>query len=287
MTNAAFQTTQAVITYDRVTKSFPTRDNSVLALRGIDLAIPRNHFVALVGPSGCGKTTLIRLCAGFERPTEGRTLYDGQLVRGVNTNVGYVTQDSKLYPWMTLRENVEFPLRIRGVAEDDRRSRSGAYLGMAGLLGFEQSYPYQLSGGMQKRGSMIRTMIYDPDVLLMDEPFAALDAQTRMVLQSDLLRIWDQRRKTIVFVTHDISEAIALSDTVVVMSARPGTVKEVLPVPLSRPRNVFQIHEQEGYMDVYSRIWQHLGSEVVRPDEGVRPGAAALPPPLEKKAPRT
>ncbi|MGH3504048.1 MAG: ATP-binding cassette domain-containing protein [Nocardioidaceae bacterium] len=286
MSTVASQTIQSVISYDRVTKYFRSGGTNVLALHEVDLAIRRNEFVSIVGPSGCGKTTLIRLCAGFDRPTEGRTLYDGRTVRGINTDVGYVTQDSNLYPWMTLRGNVEFPLRLRGIPAEERGARSEAYLNMAGLQGFEESYPYQLSGGMQKRGSMIRTMIYDPDVLLMDEPFAALDAQTRMLLQSDLLRIWSQRRKTIVFVTHDLSEAIALSDTVVVMSARPGTVKRVFNVPIGRPRNVFQIHDQEGYMDVYSEIWRHLGSEVVQSAEGVRPGSAALPPPLEKRAPR-
>jgi NitT/TauT family transport system ATP-binding protein len=237
----------------------------------------------VVGPSGCGKTTLLRLSSGLEPTTEGDTIYRGKPVEGINTDVGYVTQDSNLYPWMTLRQNVEFPLEIRGVAASERKERVDAYIEMVGLEGFEDHYPYQLSGGMQKRGSIIRTMVYDPRVILMDEPFGPLDAQTRMVLQADLLRIAEVRQQTILFITHDLTEAIALSDKVVVMSARPGVVKQVFSIPLSRPRDVFQIHEQEGFNDIYAEIWDSFRSEVLG-QQGERHETRTLPPPLNSSA---
>lgn len=247
------------------------------------LDIGLHEFTSVVGPSGCGKTTLLRLCAGLEPTTEGVTLYRGTPVDGINTDVGYVTQDSNLYPWMSLRQNVEFPLVIRGVAPAERRERVDAFINMVGLEGFEDHYPYQLSGGMQKRGSIIRTMVYDPRVILMDEPFGPLDAQTRMVLQSDLLRIAELRKQTILFITHDLTEAIALSDKVVVMSARPGVIKQVFDIPLSRPRDVFQIHEQEGFNEVYGEIWDCFRSEVLG-QRGDRPERPTLPPPLTSSA---
>ena len=187
----------------------------------------------------------------------------GEPVAGINTAVGYVTQDSNLYPWMTLRQNVEFPLEIRGVPARERRERADEYIAMVGLEGFEGHYPYQLSGGMQKRGSIIRTMIYDPSVILMDEPFGPLDAQTRMVLQAELLRISRLKQQTILFITHDLTEAIALSDVVVVMSARPGRIKQVFDIPLAHPRDVFQIHAHPGFAEIYAEIWDCFRSEVL------------------------
>jgi NitT/TauT family transport system ATP-binding protein len=251
-----------MIRFEHVSKRFWTQGKEVVALRDVDLSVGRGEFTSVVGPSGCGKTTLLRLCSGLEHASEGTTWYANEPVLGINTRVGYITQDSNLYPWMTLRENVEFPLELRGVAPRERRERSSMYLQMVGLEGFEDHYPYQLSGGMQKRGSIIRTMIYDPDVILMDEPFGALDAQTRMVLQSELLRIWSLRRQTILFITHDMSEAIALSDNVAVMSARPGTVKAVFPISMSRPRDVFEIHTQPGFVETYARVWDCFRSEI-------------------------
>jgi NitT/TauT family transport system ATP-binding protein len=258
---------QAVIEYAGVTKRFASQGKLVTALDDVDLVVNENEFTSIIGPSGCGKTTLMRLCAGLEDPTEGSTHYRGAPVESINTDVGYITQDSNLYPWMTLRGNVEFPLEIRGMSKEERRERADRWIRMVGLEGFEDHWPYQLSGGMQKRGSIIRTMAYEPSVILMDEPFGPLDAQTRMVLQADLLRIWSERQQTIMFITHDITEAIALSDTVVVMSARPGRVKAVFKVPMSRPRDVFQIHEQAGFTETYGEIWETFRSEVVRERE--------------------
>lgn len=281
-TVAESDTGQALIEYAGIGKTFWSHGKEILALRDVSFAIRRNEFTSVVGPSGCGKTTLLRLIAGLEVPSSGTILYRGTPVTALNTDVGYVTQESNLYPWMTLRENVEFPLEVRGVPADERRTRSDAFIRLAGLQGFEDHYPYQLSGGMQKRASIIRTMIYDPEVILMDEPFGALDAQTRMRLQADLLRIWSHRQQTILFITHDLTEAIALSDRIVVMSARPGTVKQVFQVPLSRPRDVYQIHAQPGFAEVYAQIWEHFQPEVARSDDGVTVQTVELPPPLAR-----
>jgi NitT/TauT family transport system ATP-binding protein len=262
-----------VIEYDAVTKRFFSRGSLVTAIDHVSLAVGRHQFTSVVGPSGCGKTTLLRLAAGLEAPSQGETRYLGKPVRGINTAVGYVTQESNLYPWMTLRQNVEFPLEIRGLAARERRALADEYIAMVGLTGFEGHYPYQLSGGMQKRGSIIRTMIYDPSVILMDEPFGPLDAQTRMVLQAELLRISRLKRQTILFITHDLTEAIALSDVVVVMSARPGTIKQVFDIPLGHPRDVFQIHAQPGFTETYAEIWDCFRSEVLS-QQGTRAPAA-------------
>jgi len=263
---------EAVIEYDRITKRFFSRGSLVTALADVSLSVRRNQFTSVVGPSGCGKTTLLRLAAGLEPASAGETRYLGEAVRAINTGVGYVTQESNLYPWMTLRQNVEFPLEIRGVPAAERRERADEYITMVGLEGFEGHYPYQLSGGMQKRGSIIRTMIYEPSVILMDEPFGPLDAQTRMVLQAELLRISRMKEQTILFITHDLTEAIALSDVVVVMSARPGTVKQVFDIPLAHPRDVFQIHAQPGFADTYAEIWDCFRSEVLSGQEAAAPG---------------
>lgn len=251
-----------VIEYRNVTKRFVASGRNVTALSDVSLRVEHNAFTSIVGPSGCGKTTLLRMCAGLELTSEGQTLYHGECIEGLNTRVGFVTQESNLYPWMTLRENVEFPLTIRKLDASERRKRAQAYIDMVGLNGFEDHYPHQLSGGMQKRGSIIRTMVYDPEVILMDEPFGPLDAQTRMVLQSDLLRVWSHRKQTILFITHDLTEAVALSDNVVVMASHPGRIKDVFEVPLERPRDVFRIHAQPGFQETYDRLWDTFREEL-------------------------
>ncbi len=269
--------TDPIIHYEHITKRFWSRGSEITALDDVSLTLGENEFTSIVGPSGCGKTTLLRLAAGLEDSTEGQTLFRGEPVEGINTKVGYVTQDSNLYPWMTLRQNVEFPLEIQGVPAGERRDKVDAFIRMVGLQGFENHWPYQLSGGMQKRGSIIRTMVYGPSTVLMDEPLGPLDAQTRMVLQNDLLRIWGEQRQTILFITHDLTEAIALSDTVVVMSARPGTIKAVFDIPLDRPRDVFQIHTQAGFGEVYDEIWENFRSEIVGATDA-KPAASAARP---------
>jgi len=253
-----------VIEFSNVCKTFLTKGREVEAFANVTLAIKRNEFTTIIGPSGCGKTTLLRLCAGLIYPSSGQVLYKGRAVSAINTEVGFVTQDSNLFPWLTLMENVEFPLVIRGVPKNERRKRAEEFLAVYGLEGFESHYPHELSGGMQKRASIIRTMIYGPDVILMDEPFGPLDAQTRLNLQQELSNIWSKEKKTIVFVTHDLVEAISLSDAVVLLSPRPATIREIFPIILSRPRNIYQIHIQAGFADIYQKIWEQFGDEFRR-----------------------
>ena len=237
-------------------------DGAVVAFHQLSLAVKRNEIMCVVGPSGCGKTTLLRLAAGLLAASEGAVLYKGTPVVGLNTNVGYVTQDSNLFPWLTALGNVEFPLAIRGVAAAERREKALHWLRLVGLEGFENNYPSELSGGMQKRVSIVRTLIYEPAVVLLDEPFGALDAQTRMGLHHELLELWRERKSTMLFITHDLVEAITLSDQIVVMTRRPGRVKEIYEVPLVRPRNVFEIYLEPGFEAAYAALWKHFKSEI-------------------------
>jgi len=256
--------TEPIIRFDRVDVVFPTPSGAVRALDSVSLDVAPRKFTTVVGPSGCGKTTLLRLASGMVAPAAGQTLYRGQPVNGLNSKIGFVTQESNLFPWLTLVENVEFPLAVRGVKPRERRDRARGWINRVGLEGFENHYPFQLSGGMQKRASIIRTLIYEPEVVLMDEPFGPLDAQTRMQMQNDLLELWQRDQKTILFITHDLVEAIALSDTVVIMSRRPGRVLEVFEVPLPRPRNVFEIYIAPGFDKAYAHLWDHFRTELGR-----------------------
>ncbi len=252
----------APIEFDNVSLAFGGEVGPMRALDGVSFTVPQGQITTVVGPSGCGKTTLLRLVAGWLSPSSGRTLYRGREVRGLNVGVGFVTQDSNLFPWATALANVEFPLTVRGVPAAERRERARDWLNTVGLSGFENNYPAQLSGGMQKRVSIARTFIYEPDVILLDEPFGALDAQTRMTLHHQLLQLWQKRRMTMLFITHDLVEAITLSDHVVVMTKRPGRVKEQYRIPLSRPRNVFEIYLEPGFDAAYGALWQHFKSEL-------------------------
>jgi len=247
-----------------VSRDFITRGKTIQAMAGVSLDVSAGEFLTVVGPSGCGKSTLLNIVCGLLAPSRGSVLYKGARLTGVNTEIGYVTQADNLYPWRTLRENVEFPLEIRGVARGERRARAAALIERVGLAGFEDHYPYELSGGMRQRANIIRTLVYDPEVILMDEPFGPLDAQTRLLLQDQLLKLWDGARKTIVFITHDLGEAVALADRVVVMTARPGTVKRICPVPLERPRDVFHLHDDERFRQTYDTLWDDLEAEVRR-----------------------
>ena len=245
-----------------VSRQFVTRGRLVPATAALSLDVEAGEFLTVVGPSGCGKSTLLNLVSGLLAPSGGTVLYKGAPVRGVNTEIGYVTQADNLYPWRTLRENVEFPLEVRGVARAERRQRAAAFIERVGLGGFEDHYPYELSGGMRQRANIIRTLVYDPEVILMDEPFGPLDAQTRLILQDQLLDLWDAARKTIIFITHDLGEAVALADRVVVMTARPGRVKRICPVPLKRPRDLFHLHDDEQFRITYDTLWDDLEAEV-------------------------
>jgi NitT/TauT family transport system ATP-binding protein len=251
-----------IIELTDVTKTYHSKGKSVLAVKDVTLPVQQGSFTTFIGPSGCGKSTLLKIIAGIALPYEGELRYKGREITSINTDIGFVTQDSNLFPWLTLIENVELALKIRGQPKAQRAEAAQKYIATMQLTGFEGHYPFELSGGMQKRGSIIRTLIYDPDTILMDEPFGPLDAQTRLVLQDELLRIWDQNKKTILFVTHDLTEAIALSDKVVLFTGRPGTVKRIFDVPLARPRNVFEIHNEKGFTDLYHEIWQYFKSEI-------------------------
>jgi NitT/TauT family transport system ATP-binding protein len=227
---------------------------SLLALDRIDLGIPANSFVSLLGPSGCGKSTLLKLIAGIESASDGTVYCQQKAVSGINTGIAYVPQGRGLFPWMTLQANVEFPLKIANVAAAERRRKASEWIDRVNLSGFENKYPRQLSGGMEKRGSLARALVSDKPILLMDEPFGPLDAHTRLSLQQKLIQLWEELKNTVVFVTHDVIEAIALSDLVVVMSARPGRIVEVVEVTLPRPRNVLSVPDCEGF----SRLHAHL-----------------------------
>jgi NitT/TauT family transport system ATP-binding protein len=259
-----------ILSIRAVSRAFPGRGRRVQALDDVTLDVETGEFLTIVGPSGCGKSTLLNILSGLLPPSTGTILYKGRPLTGVDQEIGYVTQADNLYPWLTLRENVEFPLRIRGVAAAERRRRAIALIERVGLAGFEDHYPYELSGGMRQRANIVRTLIYDPEVILMDEPFGPLDAQTRLILQARLLELWGAARKTIVFITHDLAEAVALADRVVVMTARPGRIKSICPVSIGRPRDLFHIHDDEQFRVTYDKLWDDLEAEVLAAAESWR-----------------
>jgi NitT/TauT family transport system ATP-binding protein len=262
----------SVIQVENVSKTFQNSDDDrISALENITLDVRQGEFVTVVGPSGCGKSTLIKLIAGLVGLSAGRIICQGEEVRGLNTKVGYVPQESKLFPWLTIEENVAFGLDSKPYSKGERDDRVRRYILLAGLSGFEKRYPSQLSGGMAKRASIVRALAYDPTVILMDEPFGPLDAQTRMILQDELLKIWEQNRQTIIFVTHDLVEAAALADRIVVMTHRPGTIRDIIKVPMSRPRNIFEIHRQDGFDETHARLWNIFRHELNVKDDGVTP----------------
>jgi ABC-type nitrate/sulfonate/bicarbonate transport system ATPase subunit len=235
---------------------------NIRVLDGISFDVDRGKFVAVIGPSGCGKSTLLQMAAGLLVPTRGAVHHRGRKVTTINTEVGFVPQQAQLFPWKTLAENVELPLLLRGVAAGERKQRVADALGAVGLKGFEQHFPNQLSGGMQKRGSIARTLVYRPDIILMDEPFGALDAQTRMVMQSDLQTLSMEAGATVVFVTHDITEAVLLADHVVVLSQRPSRLLANTPINLPRPRNMFEPFRNPGFEAAYDAVWTEFRSQI-------------------------
>ena len=252
----------ALLSIEGVHKEYHARGKKVLALDRVDFSVSDGEFVTIVGPSGCGKSTLLNLIVGLLRSSSGRILFRGDPIDGISTKIGYVTQKDNLLPWRTLIGNVEIALEIRGMERNARKRKAEELIGQVGLSGFEEHYPHELSGGMRQRANIIRTLIYDPELILMDEPFGPLDAQTRLVLQEQLLKLWYASKKTIVFITHDLIEAITLADRVVLMSSRPGKIKSIENVAIPRPREVFKIHESEQFRSAYERLWQQLRPEV-------------------------
>lgn len=249
-----------VLRFDGVTLGFPGHARP--AITDVDLRIRRSTFVAVIGPSGCGKSTLLNLASGLLSPSRGAVHFNGRRISKVNTKAAYVTQDASLLPWLTVEDNIGLALRIRGVPPATRRERAAEWITRVGLTGFENHKPRELSGGMQKRCSIARALVYDPSIVLMDEPFGPLDAITRLALQQELLDIWDAQNGTVVFVTHDLTEAICLADEVVVMSKGPGTVRAVLPVPIPRPRDIGTILESPEYAELHRHLWELFRSEL-------------------------
>jgi len=231
-------------------------------LDGVSLAVAEGEFVVVVGASGCGKSTLLNLAAGLLSPTEGTVRQQGQPVSGINTRIGHIAQNANLVPWRTVRENLMLPLAIRKWPKSERADRVEHWINAVGLGGFGDHYPHELSGGMQKRCSIARTLVYDPDVILMDEPFGALDAMTKVVMQDELLRIWNEQQKTIMFITHDLSEAIALGDRVVAMGKNPGQIREVIDVGLPRPRNVYRLMDDPSASAMHDRLWDLMRDQI-------------------------
>jgi NitT/TauT family transport system ATP-binding protein len=254
----------ATITFDNVGKVFRARGAAVTALDGITFDVPAGEFLALVGPSGCGKSTLLDLLGGLATPTSGRILVDGNPVSGPGLDRGVVFQQYALLPWRTALGNVEFGLEAKGLPRRHRAARAREFLHLVGLHGFADRYPHELSGGMKQRVAIARSLAFDPDILLMDEPFAALDAQTRDSLQDELLRIWQQTGKTIVFITHGIEEAVYLGQRVAVMTSRPGRIKQIVEIPITDRVATEDLRSDPEFVRYRHQIWSLLRDEVTR-----------------------
>lgn len=255
----------AVVEFQNVSKVFFKGDNRIHALRNVTADVEDGELLAIVGPSGCGKSTLLNLAAGLMEPGVGSVLYEGKPVSGVNSRVSYVSQRDNLLPWRTVLDNVLLPFELKaraGVSSAERHARAAKFIKLVGLEGFEKHYPAELSGGMRKRAQLARSLVYEPDVLLMDEPFGALDAQLRLMLQSELLNTWEGSGKTLIFVTHDLTEAISLADRVIVMSTRPGRIKMIERIDLPRPRDVFTIRFLPEFGHYFERLWAALRDDM-------------------------
>ena len=249
------------IVVDHASKLF--LEGTVVAFRNVELNVSSNEVLCIVGPSGCGKTTLLRCIGGLLAPSSGQVLIDGQIVNSPRSGVAIVFQHFGLLPWKTVVGNVAFGLKIDGVSGRHLAERVEHYIRLVGLAGFENHYPYQLSGGMHQRVGLARALATHPEILLMDEPFASVDAQTREVLQEELLRLHERERKTMVFITHSIDEALVLGDRVAVMATRPGRVKEVLTVNFARPRDPAAVRADARYSEMRNHIWEELRPTVL------------------------
>lgn len=250
------------ISIDRLSKCFQAKARTVVAVDELSLDVRDGEFLSIVGPSGCGKTTLLRILAGLEQPTSGSlTINDSAAGRPGNA---MVFQGESIFPWMSVWDNAAYGLRMRGAPRQQIERTVGHYLETTGLAKFAHAYPHQLSGGMKQRVSIARAFANDPDILLMDEPFSALDEQNKTLLQGELLRIWDQTRKTVVYITHSVDEAVTLSDRIMVMTAHPGRLKAVVDVPFERPRDVLELRSRPEYGEIVYKIWEQLRDEVNR-----------------------
>jgi NitT/TauT family transport system ATP-binding protein len=253
--------TPAKLELRNISMQFSRRGQTFEALRDVSLQVEAGEFISIVGASGCGKTTLLRIVDGLRPPTRGEVWVDGRLVDRPGPDRGFVFQQDGLFPWRTIIDNVIFGLEVQGKSKGEARKRADTLLRLVGLNGFEQHFPHELSGGMRQRANLARALTIDPDVLLMDEPFASLDAQTREIMQSELLRIWRSNRKTVLFVTHQIDEAVYLADRVVVMTSRPGQVKAVVDVAIPRPRDL-SVKRTPRFLELVDEIWKMIEEEV-------------------------
>jgi NitT/TauT family transport system ATP-binding protein len=241
--------------------------NKLDVLDNVDFAVNENEFLAIVGPSGCGKTTLLNIMSGLIRPTQGAVLLEGYEHKQISQKIGYIAQVDSLMPWRTAQENVEIGMELRGVPRRKRRETALQLMNDAELAGFEKCYPHELSGGMKKRIDIIKILALEPEIIFMDEPFGALDVFTREMLQNYILSLWSKTRKTIIFITHDLSEAITLADRVLIKSRRPATIKSEYIIDLPRPRSSSEIRYDEKFIRIHRRIWDDFKGEVYDPDD--------------------
>ncbi|MGQ0682539.1 ABC transporter ATP-binding protein [Bradyrhizobium sp.] len=245
-----------------LSKTFQVRGGSITAVSDVSFAVRKGEFVSLLGPSGSGKSTVLNMIATLLEPTHGSILIDREVQNSVaNPKVGYMFQRDTLFPWRTVGGNIGYALEAAGVGADERRKRVSECVRQAGLIGFEELYPAALSGGMRQRAQLMRTLIRQPEVLLMDEPFGALDTHTKLDMHRVLLDIWERERQTVLFVTHDLSEALTLSDRIILFAARPGRIKATFEVKFPRPRDGVSLRETEDYSQLFSKIWHSLGEE--------------------------
>lgn len=245
---------------DNVYKEYEGRNGKTVALNGVNLDIAENEFVCVVGPSGCGKSTLLNIIAGLLEPTSGQALLDGKVIEGTGVERGVVFQQYALFPWRTVLKNVMFPLEMKRMPKDKAEPIAKKYIKAVGLEGFENAYPKELSGGMRQRVAIARAYAADPEVLLLDEPFGALDAQTRVQLQSELLNTWEHEKKTCFFITHDVDEAIILAQRVVIMSARPGRIKKIVDIDIPYPRTQ-ETKSEPRFLELKAEIWNEVYQE--------------------------
>jgi NitT/TauT family transport system ATP-binding protein len=259
----------AAIHAHELTKWFFGDSGRVVAIDHVEFSVKPGEFVSLVGPSGCGKSTILQCVAGLDTAQRGSVYCHGVEVKGPSSEVGYMTQRDNLFPWLDVISNVAFPLRLRRMPHDERMRQAQEWIERVGLTGFERHYPHQLSGGMAKRAALARVLVSRPQTILMDEPFGNVDALLRLQLQTELLRLWDQDRRSVLFVTHDLEEAIALSDRVVVLSAHPGRIAGMVEINLPRPRDVTRTRFDPAFQDVHEELYELTGYLRIGQDDSV------------------
>lgn len=265
-------TQDTVLSFRDVSVRFASAKGSVQALQNVSFDVADGEFVCLLGPSGCGKSTLLGVASGLFPASSGEVLLGDEPIRRPHPRIGLVSQQDNLYPWRTLIKNVEFGLEIRGVSGKKRRGRAEALIAQVGLQGFEDAYPYQMSGGMRQRANIARTLAIEPEIILMDEPFGPLDALTRTELQKVLLDLWGNSRRTVLFVTHDLNEAIVLADRVVVLTHRPGQLRSIHQIEMPRPRDPYYIQERPGYSEIHHILMDDIIRQVGQEDDLVAVG---------------